>query len=126
VSSEDIVAGSDEDVFRGTLQTLTVYLMDTMRQRSVSSSISDSTDRSGMRGSGLRRRASSITSSGLPPGGSAGYWQQKGYTKVASLDHLDWDIISRSPAYHVEANLPELEVFSPAWRECFPFHLQPN
>lgn len=110
VSSEDIVAGSDEDVFRGTLKTLTVYLMDTMRQRSVSSSISDSTDRSGIGGSGLRRRASSITSSGLPPGGSAGYWQQKGYTKVASLDHLDWDIISRSPAYHVEANLPELEI----------------
>lgn len=113
MSSDDIVAGSDEDVFRGTLQTLTVYLMDTMRQRSVSSSISDSTDR-GIGGSGLRRRASSITSSGLPPGGSAGYWQHKGYTKVASLDHLDWDIISRSAAYHVEANLPELEVISPS------------
>jgi hypothetical protein len=125
VSSDDIVAGSDEDVFRGTLQTLTVYLMDTMRQRSVSSSISDSADRSGIGGSGLRRRASSITSSGLP-GGSAGYWQHKGYTKVASLDHLDWDIISRSAAYHVEANLPELEVFSRPFCPCFTFRLQPN
>jgi hypothetical protein len=85
--------------------------MDTMRKRSASSSsssINDSVDRSGT-GSSLRRRSSSITSL-TAQASNLSYWQQKGYTKVASLDHLNWDIISRSAAYHVEAGLPELEV----------------
>jgi len=116
VSSNDIVLGSNEDEFRGVLQTLVVYLLNT---RASVASFSDENNEPRV----LRNRASSfdkLTSS------SASYWQQKGYKKVASLDKLEWDIISRSSAYFEESHLPQLEVALISYRLFTTFSKPPH
>lgn len=111
IKSDELVAASKEDTFNGHLQALTIYVIDTSHKQ-VSLSTSSSLTASGNRSASS---SSAISMSEF----TAHYWQNKGYVKVASLDHLAWSIITRSEAYHKASRLPALQVRLPPCGSSF-------